>query len=202
MSQSIVLRNASAHRHANWEARSVLGWAMHFTVGATAHLVEFRERGGHAVFQFVFVGGGLGVGIAGSGSTNFVPLHTFLADTARLVGSAFVEAGRQLAGRRPRRIKEPAWESQISAWSPLKCDSRFAAVDLHRALGRVTAAGAGLGMGYGQTVISAFKLGQNLFDSQELSSMQVGGRDVPVGGALVTGASANANAGMWFMLQQ
>jgi hypothetical protein len=200
MSAYTVVRNPSSRRHANWEARSRAGLAMHFKLGATAQLVEFRERGEHSVFQLVFIGFGVGVGLSGSASANFVPPHTFVADTARIVGSAFVEAGRQLAGQRPRNIEQPDWEAQISAWTPLKCASAFSAVDLNRAFGRVTAAGAGLGLGYGQTIITAFKLGQNFFESQELSSMKALGRDVPVGGAVVAGASANSNAGMWFLL--
>jgi len=201
MSSHTVMRNPSARSHSTWEARCLLGWAMHFTAGATAHLIEFREREEHSVFQFVFVGGGLGVGFSGSGSSNFVPLHTFLVDMTRIVGSTFVEAGRQLAGKQPRRIELPDWEKQMSEWAPLKCASEFSAIDLNRAFGRVSGAGAGLGMGYGQTVITAFKIGRKLFESQDLSSMKIMGRDVPVGGALVAGASANTNVGMWFMLK-
>ena len=186
------MANPSAQRHAEWQVRGVVGLAAHVAVGGTAQLFEFRRRETRATYPFVFVGYGLGAGPQlGAGSAGFATPHEFIWETGKLVGRSFWEAGRQLLGGRPQAVPNPSYANSIGAFVDIESSS-FSAVDLDRAMGRLTSASASLAMGYAITYISAFKLDRVFFDSQSTA-----GDDV-VGGTTGVSLGANVNAGMWF----
>ncbi|MBY6049775.1 hypothetical protein KUV47_20285 [Vannielia litorea] len=72
------------------------------------------------------------------------------------------------------------------SYTDLECERAFSADDLHGSAGRLTTAGAGLSVGYGVTIITAFNWGGYMFSSQEC-----------FGGTIGVGASAITTAGMW-----
>lgn len=191
MSNDVIADNPSAASHTDWEVRSLLAMSGHVKLGGLAQLFEFRRQGTNTRFQFVFVGGGLGAGFLVGSNTPFVSPYVFARDTVKLVGRAFWETGRSLSGRAPRDIKQPQWEEAITGFTPLKCESAFSAIDLHRSFGRLTTACATVSMGYGATVISARTLSKVFFESQSMAGGQAGG--VGLGGSI--------NAGMWLQVR-
>lgn len=60
MTSDIKLSNPSAEPHDDWEVTSIGGLSAHLNLGGAAQLFEFRPVNGHGVFQFVFLGIGLG----------------------------------------------------------------------------------------------------------------------------------------------
>ncbi|MEM7219866.1 MAG: hypothetical protein AAF515_15970 [Pseudomonadota bacterium] len=193
-------KNLSATRYDRWQVRSLAGLATHVTVGGIAQLFEFRPVGERTAFQFLFLGGGLGVGASvGVGSTGFPMPHQFLADTAQLVGFAFVEAGRGMLGMKPRPIPEVGWQEDITGFANLE-SGPFSALDLHLSGGRLTAGSASIAMGYSTGFITAFSTTVTWFDSQPIAghdkflgiSGQAGG----------VGAGVHANVGIWLHVQQ
>lgn len=72
------------------------------------------------------------------------------------------------------------------SWTQLECEKNFSADDLDGAGGRLTTAGAGLAVGYGAAIITAFGWNGFFFSSQECFGFSIG-----------VGASAVTTAGRW-----
>ena len=190
-----VQQKLSAQTFEQWQVRSLASLAAHLTIGGVAQLFEFRPSGERTAFQFVFLGGGLGAGASvGVGSTGFPMPHQFLADTAKLVGFAFVEAGRGMLGMEPRPVPEVGWEEDISGYADMK-SVPFSAIELHRSAGRLTAGSASVAMGYSTGFISARSSQTVWFESQPIA-----GSDKPFGisgQAGGVGAGLHTNIGIW-----
>lgn len=188
-------RNPSAKRHAEWQVRGVVGLAAHVGVGASGQMFEFRRRGESATYPFVFVGLGLGAGPQlGAGSAGFATPHEFVWETGKIIGRSFWEAGRQMLGAKPQVVPQPSYAETIGEFVDIESSS-FSAIDLDRAMGRLTCASASLALGYAITYITAFKLDQVFFESQSTA-----GEDI-VGGTTGVSLGANMNAGMWFHMR-
>jgi hypothetical protein len=71
-------------------------------------------------------------------------------------------------------------------WSSLTCDQPFSAADLNWSGGRLSTAGAGLAVGYGVVIITAFNMSGTLFSSQNC-----------FGGTIGVGASIMTTVGVW-----
>ena len=80
----------------------------------------------------------------------------------------------------------PDWSTGGLSWTSLECDRAFSAADLNWSAGRLSTAGAGLAVGYGVVIISAFNMRGSLFSSQNC-----------FGGSIGVGASIMTTAGMW-----
>ena len=186
------MRNLSGQSHSEWQVRGVAGLAGHLAVGGTAQWFDFRRRGERSHFTFVFIGYGLGAGPQlGAGSAGFPMPHEFIWETGGVVGRSLWEAGRRMLGGDPERVPPPAYGESMGAFSDIESAS-FSAVDLHRAMGRLTSASASLAMGYAITYITAFTTSQVLFESQSTAG------DDNISGTAGVSLGANVNAGMWF----
>lgn len=191
------LKNLSAQNHSQWQVRPIVGLAAHVSVGATAQLFEFRKKDESAVYPFLFVGFGLGVGPQlGAGTANFTTPHEFILQTTKVIGSSFYEAGRQLLGGEPRQVESPEYAESMASFNDIEVSSEFSALELDRALGRLTSASASVAMGYSISYITAFKPDRVFFESQSTAGKGAFGKGV-VGGTTGLSWGANSNAGIW-----
>lgn len=189
--------NPSPARHAEWQVRSVVSMTAHAVVGGTAQLFEFRRKGQKVSYPFVFVGYGLGIGPQlGAGSAGFAPPHEFLWQTAKLVGQSFYEAGRQIFGGKPKHIPNPEFATKMAEFNDIESEGPFSAIDLHRAMGRITIASASLALGYSACYITAFKLDRTFFSSQSTAGEGAFNRGT-VSGTTGVSLGASTNAGIW-----
>ncbi len=83
----------------------------------------------------------------------------------------------------------PDMSSGTPSYTALTCDRAFSINDLSGSAGRLTTAGAGLSVGYGVTIITAFNWGGSMFSSQECYGISIG-----------VGASAITMVGYWHTL--
>lgn len=130
------------------------------------------------------VGGAVTVG---AGVWTFV----FQSQSAQYSGSFTFAGGGLGLGGSLGGASMPDFSTGGLSWTSLECDRSFSAMDLHRSAGRLTTAGAGLAVGYGVVIISAFNWGGSMFSSQEC-----------FGGSVGVGASAMTTVGMWNLLQR
>ena len=65
---------------------------------------------------------------------NFPTAHEFIGATAKTVGTAFYEAGRQMAGGAPQRYDNP-FDGKMMSYSDLPILNEFSAIDLDNAFG-------------------------------------------------------------------
>lgn len=193
------LKNPSALKHKDWQVRGIVGIGAHAAVGGTAQMFEFKKKGEHATYAFVFVGAGVGAGgKGGAGGSNFETPHMFAYDTARIVGTAFYEAGRQMLGGKPNKIPNNYYQGMMN-FSDLQVITPFSAIDLNGAYGNLLDASASVGMGYGATFIYAEKNGNVLFPNQPTAGDGIVGEGV-IGGSAGVGAGASVNYGYWFQV--
>lgn len=193
------MKSQSAKKYSEWQVRGIAAVGAHVSAGGTAQLFEFRPKGEHASYVYVFLGIGYGVGAkGGAGGTNFVTPHEFAWDTAKLVGSAFWEVGRQMAGGAPRRDTTKYYEGLMS-FSDIAVTTPFSALDLDRAYGELAEASASLAMGYGCSFISAETQNAVLFTHQSTAGDGAFGQGV-VGGTTGVSLGGSANTGRWFMI--
>jgi len=142
------------------------------------HADDWKVAGAAQVGGAAVVGGGVWTFIMQSAKANFSGMFTF---TGYGLG-----AGGSLGG-----ASMPDWQSGGLSWTELECERAFSANDLDGSAGRLTTAGAGLSVGYGVTIITAFNWGGYMFSSQEC-----------FGGTIGVGASAITTAGMWHLLSE
>lgn len=90
----------------------------------------------------------------------------------------------------------PDFRSGGLRWANLECNSAFSSDDLNYSAGRLTTCGAEFAVGYGVTIITAFKLTGVFFTSQ--NCWWYGDRrDAWQPGTIGVGASAITTFGMW-----
>lgn len=193
------LKNPSAKKHSNWQVRGIASISVHAVVGGTAQVFEFREKGQSASYSYVFLGGGVGgSGKGGAGASNFETPHTFLYDTLRIVGNAFYEVGRQMAGGKPQKDTNTYYAGMMS-FSDLQVITPFSAIDLNGAYGNLGEASASFMLGYGVSMIYAEKNGKVLFPLQPTAGDGVLGEGL-VGGSAGVGAGGSINWGYWYQI--
>ncbi|MBT0957505.1 hypothetical protein IV417_08905 [Alphaproteobacteria bacterium KMM 3653] len=139
---------------------------------------DWKVAGAAQVGGAAVVGGGVWTFIFQSAHAHFSGMYTF---TGFGLG-----AGGSMGG-----ASMPDFSSGGLSWTNLECDRSFSADDLDGSAGRLTTAGAGLAVGYGVAIVSAFNWGGSMFSSQEC-----------FGGSIGVGASAITMAGAWNMLSE
>jgi len=185
-------------RSRDWEVRTMVSLSVHAILGLRGQLFEFRRQGESRSYTYFFVGGGAGMGAGAGGGVNAPGPIGFARDTARTVGTAFHEAGRQLIGR-PRRSRNemnlPDFGEELTAFTPIESLVSFSPADLHHSMGRVGSASASLALGYGSTVISAWNMSGVFFESQVVTKTG----EVPASGTAGVSASVSLDLGAWIM---
>jgi len=97
----------------------------------------------------------------------------------------FIGAGLGLGGS-IGGASAPDMSSGQPSYTALRCDRAFGVDDLSGSAGRLTTAGAGMAVGYGVVIITAFNFRGPMFASQECYGFTIG-----------VGASAMTTVGMW-----
>lgn len=188
---------ASAQRHSEWQVRPLVGGALHFTGGGTIQLFDFRKRGTTTTYQFVFVGGGAGIGPQlGGASTGFPTPHEFIARAGRFLGENIYETVRQMAGRRRRHVENLDFSDSIMSFVDIETETPFSALDLHQATGRVSMASASLAVGYAVCIITAQRSSRVYFNSQSTAGTGAFNQGT-VGGTAGVSFGASINLGLW-----
>jgi hypothetical protein len=188
---------ASAQRHSEWQVRPLVGGALHFTGGGTVQLFDFRKRGTTTAYQFVFVGGGAGIGPQlGGASTGFPTPHEFIARAGRFLGENIYETVRQMAGRRRRHVENLDFSDSIMSFVEIETETPFSALDLHQATGRVSMASASLAVGYAVCIITAQRSSRVYFNSQSTAGTGAFNQGT-VGGTAGVSFGASINLGLW-----
>jgi len=110
--------------------------------------------------------------------------------TLAAVKQAFVFVGAGLGvGGSVGGASAPDFSAGTPSYTAITCDRAFSVDDLSGSAGRLTTAGAGLAVGYGVTIISAFNLRGSMFSSQECYGISIG-----------VGAGAMTTVGYWHTL--
>ena len=144
-----------------------------FTRATDWKIAGLAQIGGAAV-----VGAGIWTFVLQSAHANFSGTYTF---TGYGLG-----AGGSVGG-----ASVPDLSTGGLSWTSLECDRAFHADDMDGCMGRLTTAGAGLAVGAGVVIVSAFNWGGSMFSSQECFGASIG-----------VGASAMTTAGMWHLLSE
>ncbi len=97
----------------------------------------------------------------------------------------FIGAGLGLGGSMGG-ASAPDMSAGTPSYTSIACDRPFSVDDLSGSAGRLTTAGAGLALGYGVTIVTAFNWGGSMFSSQECYGISIG-----------VGASAITMVGYW-----
>jgi len=142
-------------------------------MSVSAKAWDWKVAGAANVGGAVSVGAGVWTFVFQSESAQFSGMYYFVG--------AGIGAGGSLGG-----ASMPDWSSGGLAWTELECDRAFSADDLHNSAGRLTTAGAGLAVGGGVVILTAFNLRGSMFSSQNCW-----------GGSIGVGASAMTTVGAW-----
>ncbi len=142
-------------------------------MGFETQASDWKVSGVAQVGGAAAVGGGAWTLIFKSDSADYAAMFAFLGGG--------LGAGGSVGG-----ASMPDFSNGGLSWTHIECDEAFSAADLNWSAGRLTTAGAGLAVGYGVIIISAFDWGGPMFSSQEC-----------FGGSIGVGASAMTTVGVW-----
>lgn len=145
-------------------------------MGYTTHARDWKIAGIAQVGGAAIVGGGVWFFVLQSERADFSGTFSFAGFGLGAGGSAGGGSAPDLSTRG-------------LSWTELECDRLFCAEDMDGCGGRLSTAGAGLAVGAGITIVSAFNWGGSMFESQNCIGFTIG-----------VGAGAMTTSGFWKML--
>jgi hypothetical protein len=142
-------------------------------MGWSTRATDWKVAGAAQVGGAAAVGGGIWCFVFQSETAQWSGMFAF--------GAVGLGEGGSIGG-----ASLPDFSSGGLNWSQLECDRAFSAADLNWSPGRLSTAGAGLAVGYGVVILTAFNLSGSMFSSQNCW-----------GGTVGVGASIMTTVGMW-----